>query len=146
MRWTRCARIGSSLAVPSGLLYLDASAIVKLIQVERESMSLRQALDRWSHQVTSVIGEVELRRAALRAGFVDEANDVLDELSVIELDEPVRVLAGRVGSSLLRASDAIHLASALSLGDDLGAFCCYDRRLIADAEAAGLTVLSPGLH
>lgn len=128
------------------LLYLDSSALVKLVREEPESRELHAVLDRWSVQATSVVGDVEVRRVALRGEIEGDADAVLSALSLIELDEPVRRLARRIGSPPLRALDAIHLASAVSLGDDLGAFCCYDRRLIADAEAAGLTVLSPGLH
>ncbi len=129
-----------------GPLYCDASALVKLVREERETGALLVELERWPTQVTSVVGEVEVRRVAGRAGVAERAGMVLAELSLIELDDAIRRLAGRVGSRVLRSLDAIHLASAVSLGDDLGAFCCYDRRLIADAEAAGLTVLSPGLH
>lgn len=71
---------------------------------------------------------------------------MLERLSRLALDDALREVAQAVGSPHLRALDAIHLATALWLGDDLGAFCCYDRRLLADAEAAGLAVLSPGLH
>ena len=60
------------------------------------------------------------------------------------VDDDVRRLAATVGSPSLRSLDAIHLATALSLGDDLGAFCCYDRRLASEAEAVGLAVLAPG--
>jgi predicted nucleic acid-binding protein len=70
---------------------------------------------------------------------------VLAPLAIVPLDEAVWGAAAAVGSSLLRSLDAIHLASALSLGDDLGGFCCYDLRLRADAKDAGLNVLSPGL-
>ena len=128
------------------LLYLDSSALVKLVVSERESLSLRDELRRWSHHASSVIAEVEVHRVALRVGRIArDADAVLDRLSRLALDEALRDAAQRVGSSTLRALDAIHLASALSLGDDLGAFCCYDARLLAHAEAAGLTVLSPGL-
>ena len=127
------------------LLYLDASALVKLVRDEPETHALLGELDRWPEQATSIVGDVEVRRVALRGGVGEDADAVLAALSLVELDEPVRRLAGGVGSPSLRSLDAIHLASALSLGDDLGAFCCYDRRLLADAEAAGLTVLSPGL-
>ena len=84
-----------------------------------------------------------MQRAAARGGV--DALAVLSGISFVELSGPIRRLAGEVGSPNLRSLDAIHLASALSLGDDLGAFCCYDLRLRADAKDAGLTVLSPGL-
>jgi predicted nucleic acid-binding protein len=129
------------------LLYLDASALVKLVQPESETAALIHELARWPDQVSSPIAEVELHRAARRIGQrLRRAEDVLAQLSFLPFDEDVRLVAGAVGSPSLRSLDAIHLASALSLGDDLGAFCCYDRRLLADAEAAKLTVISPGLH
>ncbi len=90
-----------------------------------------------------MVGDIEVRRVAARAG-ADPA-EVLVPLSLVLLDDRVQRLAATVGSASLRSLDAIHLATALSLGDDLGGFCCYDRRLAADAEAAGLTVVSPGL-
>ena len=130
----------------SELLYLDSSALVKLIVVECETPALAGELERWTQHVSSVIAEVEVHRAALRSNqTADRADAVLQRLWLLALDDTRRELAQRVGSPSLRALDTIHLASALSLGDDLGAFCCYDRRLRAGAEAAGLTVLSPGL-
>ena len=130
----------------STLLYLDSSALVKLVIPERESRSLRAELPSWPSHASSVIAEVEVHRAALRAGgAARDADAVLDRISRLAIDDALRQVAQSVGSRHLRALDAIHLATALSLGGDLGAFCCYDRRLAADAEAAGLTVLSPGL-
>lgn len=116
---------------------------MKLVLGEPETDALRTALAEWFPQLTSVVGEVEVLRTARRGGV--DAAAVLRPLTLVELDEPVRILAASVGSPSLRTLDAIHLASALSLGDDLGAFCCYDGRLSADAEAAGLRVVAPGL-
>ncbi len=128
------------------LLYLDASALVKLIVVERETAALIAELRLWPQRVTNVIADVELHRAALRASEVASlADSVLAGVSLLALTQSRLELARRAGSRHLRSLDAIHLASALSLGDDLGGFCCYDRRLADDAVAAGLTVLSPGL-
>jgi len=129
------------------LLYLDASALVKLMVVERETQALTVELRHWTQRVTTVVAQVELHRAALRAREAAPlADSVLAGTSLLALTQSRLDLARRVGSRHLRALDAIHLATALSLGEDLGAFCCYDRRLIEAAEAAGLNVLSPGLH
>jgi predicted nucleic acid-binding protein len=96
--------------------------------------------------VSSVVGEIELRRAGRRFRASEAAIDAIAAtISLVQIDDEVRLLAATVGSASLRSLDAIHLATAISLGGDLGAFCCYDRRLAADAEAAGLTVVSPGL-
>ncbi len=117
---------------------------MKLVQTEQESAALRAELARWPQQVTSVIGEIELRRAGRRAGITPERIDaVLDRLGLIALDDPVRELAGHAGAPLLRSLDAVHLATALSLGDELGGFACYDERLTADAHAAGLPIVNP---
>lgn len=127
-------------------MYLDASALVKLVVAERETRLLEVELASWPVRVSSVVVEVELRRAAFREREeVEHAETVVESLTLVQLDEGIRRAAGAAGSRVLRSLDAIHLATALSLGDDLGAFCCYDRRLLTDAEAAGLTVLSPGL-
>lgn len=45
---------------------------------------------------------------------------------------------------VLRSLDAIHLASALSMGSELDALITYDVRLADAARAAGLTVVTPG--
>jgi predicted nucleic acid-binding protein len=91
-----------------------------------------------------VIGEIELRRAGRRAGIAPEDVDaVMDRVGLIALDDPVRKLAAETGTTTLRSLDAIHLATALSLGNDVGGFVCYDQRLARDASEAGLAVLAP---
>ena len=45
---------------------------------------------------------------------------------------------------MLSTLDALHLASALLLGDALTAFVAYDHRLADAAQAAGLAVVAPG--
>jgi predicted nucleic acid-binding protein len=91
-----------------------------------------------------VIGEIELHRAGRRAGIPPEHVDaVLDRVGLIALDDPVRLLAAASGTPALRSLDAIHLATALSLGNDVGGFVCYDERLARDASEAGLAVLAP---
>ncbi|MBK5250721.1 MAG: VapC toxin family PIN domain ribonuclease, partial [Actinomycetales bacterium] len=44
---------------------------------------------------------------------------------------------------LLRSLDAVHLAAALSLGDDLEGIVTYDDRLAEAAQANGVPVASP---
>ena len=59
------------------------------------------------------------------------------------MDDTVLAIARRLDPSELRSLDAIHLATALSIGGDLGALFSYDDRLAAAATAAGLRVLAP---
>jgi len=56
----------------------------------------------------------------------------------------VQDLAGEFTDPLLRTLDALHLASALRLGEDLGAFVAYDHRLTRAARTEGLVVHTPG--
>jgi hypothetical protein len=56
----------------------------------------------------------------------------------------VRDEAARLGSAQVRALDAIHLATALAIGDDDLEFITYDDRLADAARAEGLTVVQPG--
>jgi predicted nucleic acid-binding protein len=126
------------------LLYLDASALVKLIKREPESDALIAEVQQWQSHVTSVVGAVEVRRAARRVGADAARTDaVVARVSLLELDEGIRELAARVGPRDLRTLDAIHLATAISLEHDLGALACYDERL-ADASAReGIRVVAP---
>lgn len=45
---------------------------------------------------------------------------------------------------ILRTLDALHLASALELGDDLSGLITYDTRMAGAAAALGLAVVAPG--
>lgn len=126
------------------VLYLDASALVKLVQLEPETAALAGEVSRWDVHVTSVVGAVEARRAARRSGADPARVDaVLARTSLLELDDGVRELAATIEPPALRTLDAIHLASAIALEDDLGAIACYDDRLGRAAKSEGLRVVSP---
>jgi predicted nucleic acid-binding protein len=131
--------------VAGEILYLDASALVKLVQVEPESHALTAEAARWRAHATSVVGMVETKRAARRVRADERRLEaVIARVALLELDEGVRQLAAELEPAELRTLDALHLASALSLEDDLGAFACYDARLAAAAAREGIGVLSPG--
>jgi uncharacterized protein len=51
--------------------------------------------------------------------------------------------AGALDQPFLRTLDAIHLATAKSIGDSLAAFVTYDKQLAAAAKRAGPRALSP---
>ena len=129
------------------MIYLDTSALAKLVVREVETAALGRWLQQHAAQlwVTSIIGRVELVRVARR--FATAANGtrlLLAGLDTIPLTEHVAELAQITGSTTLRTLDAIHLASALYVRDELTAFCCYDRRLLDAAGEAGLPVHAPG--
>jgi len=126
------------------LLYLDSSAIVKLV-AEPESPALRRALAAWPERVSSVVARIEVHRVARRMGGPPpvRVREVLRRIALVELDEPVVQAAATLDPPALRTLDAIHLATARSLGDDLGAICTYDARMAEAAAALGMGVLTP---
>ena len=134
--------------MPGQLLYVEPSALFKLVVVEEESARIDTVLAAWPHQVSSAITAVETGRAVRRAtesdAVVRRADDLVAQVPLIALDAAVIRLAAKLPPPTLRSLDAIHLATALSLGEDLGAFLTCDRRLRAAATAAGVTVV--GLH
>jgi len=133
------------------MIYMDTSALVKLIVQEPESRALRRWLadaeDR--DHVTSALSRVELMRTALRSGdwiIIDNARRALSEdLDILAITDEVIEKAETIGPDSLRSLDAIHLASAAQLGDALTAVVAYDRRLIEGCRELEYPVKSPGL-
>lgn len=70
--------------------------------------------------------------------------DVLARVSLVGLTSAQLDDAGRLAPVFLRSFDAIHLAVALLLGDDLDGVVTYDARLRSTAEMAGLRCEAPG--
>lgn len=64
-------------------------------------------------------------------------------MALLAVDAPVLEAAAGLGPAELRTLDAIHVASALSLGGDLRAFVTYDERQASAARKAGLPVETP---
>jgi uncharacterized protein len=127
-------------------VYAHASALAKLVLDEPEAAELASAFSWHDRVLTSVVGAVELERAARRARGEEGARQVasvLDRLTLVPITDEVRRFAARIAPTGLRTLDAIHLASALDPGL-VDAFYCYDRRLCEAALAAGLRVESPG--
>jgi uncharacterized protein len=130
------------------VIYLDSSALMKLVRQEEETVALREWLDLRPAEpvVSSELGRVEVLRAARRAGgqALAEARAVVGDLDLVSLGRAVQDVACEIGDPLLRTLDALHLASALLIGEDLTAFVAYDQRLAGAAHAAGLVVATPG--
>ena len=126
--------------------YLDTSALVKLVVAEPETGALRDWLGQTDRQpVAGDLVRTELMRAVRQVApdRLVRVRQVLDGLILLELETSVFVEAGRVEPAELRSLDALHVASALSLGDDLQGIVTYDERLAAAAEANGVPALAP---
>ena len=132
------------------MIYLDSSAVVKMIRPEAESRDLVAWLNgRNEASVTSVLAEVEVPRALRRSGpaYLAAMPVVLARISRVEMDASVRATAGAYVTDTLRSLDAIHLATAevlVASGKNVSAFVTYDRRQAAAATAAGIPVEAPG--
>lgn len=129
----------------SGRVYLDASAAVKLVVTEPESAPLERFLARQVTRVSNRVLAVELIRAVRRhsPASLDQARSLLAFMEFVELGEEVAGAAGGLEPAALRSLDAIHLASALALAEELDAFVTYDARQADAARALGLSVESP---
>ncbi|HET8621808.1 MAG TPA: type II toxin-antitoxin system VapC family toxin [Acidimicrobiales bacterium] len=126
--------------------YLDTSALVKLVVAEAETAGLRAwlaAADR--SPVSSDLSRTELIRAVRRAApdRVVRAREVLDALVLVEVTTATFEAAARLDPAILRTLDALHLAAALDLGDDLDGVVTYDDRLGDAARAHGVAVTAP---
>ena len=129
------------------MIYLDSSALLKLLFEEPESAALAQWISEraGSPVVSSELAKLEVIRAARRldADVVPAARVLVSQLDLIPLTSGLIEEAAEAGEPGLRSLAAIHLASALSIRDDLTAFVAYDRRLTAAAQATGIEAISP---
>jgi predicted nucleic acid-binding protein len=139
------------------VLYLDASAIEKLVVPEAESDELRSWLGDRTDLVSSSLVGVEVVRAARRTlsavapdartsegdRLIHQSELALSRVATITPDRAVLDLAARLEPPTLRTLDAIHLATALTL-EGLEGVVTYDARLSEAARKVGLAVYSPG--
>jgi uncharacterized protein len=129
-------------------LYLDSSALVKLVQHEQESDALRRYLRAYAEdqRVASELVRVELVRSVLQGGpgAVAHARRQLARLYLVVMDRQVLDQAATLApGSLLRSLDAIHLATAQLLGSGLRSIVTYDARMAQAATGLGLIVAAP---
>jgi uncharacterized protein len=125
--------------------YLDSSAIVKLAVREPESLALRRYLRRRQPLVSSALARTEVLRALQPVG--DEAlargRQVLQRLDLVRVNDRILSAAGVLQPPELRSLDAIHLATAHELGDELSAMVTYDDRMVAAAKQLGYRIVQP---
>ncbi|TFV86261.1 type II toxin-antitoxin system VapC family toxin [Blastococcus sp. CT_GayMR16] len=131
------------------MIYLDSSALLKLVRAEAHTADLREWLGDRSDVllVSSALAQVEVLRSCRR---IDEqllrtGRAVIAALHLIPLDGGVLDAAAELPGTDLRSLDALHLTSALQLGTDLVAFVAYDTRLVNAARAQGLPMAQPGV-
>jgi uncharacterized protein len=127
--------------------YVDSSALLKLAVREPETSALEADLAARDGLVSSRLAVLECRRAARRASHtrvLQTVDQVLDAIYLLDITPAILDEAARADPPLLRSLDALHLATALSIGDAGVEVITYDSRFADAARAHGLTVVQPG--
>ncbi len=119
---------------------------MKLVLREREEAALRAKLAEWDGYVSSALLAVEAIRACSRhrSEYAREAQEWLFDVALLPLDDALLDAATSLPPPALRSLDALHLATALSVREEIGVLFTYDERLAAVAADAGLNVARPG--
>lgn len=125
--------------------YLDSSALVKLAVREPETGALLSYLRRRRPLISSALARTEVLRALLPSGdaALRRGRDVLGRVDLVRVSDRILGAAGVLRPADLRSLDAIHLATARALGDDLHQIVTYDERMASSAGALGLRVVAP---
>jgi predicted nucleic acid-binding protein len=134
------------------LFYADASALVKLVRDEPETVALRTYLA-GADIISCELVLTEVPRAVRRAASHDRllpidsllqrTAELLDALGLLPVDRTALAAAGAITEPALRALDAIHVVAAAYLSP-IDAFVTYDVRQAAAARLAGLRTTAPG--
>lgn len=128
----------------TSIAYIDASALVKLVLAEPESLEMARWYVESERVATSRIGIIETRRAVARRPHDPVHLDrVLSGIEVISVTTRLGERAASIAPANVRTLDAIHLATALGIGTNLTSFVTYDDRMAAAARDLGLPVVSP---
>ncbi|HXP21834.1 MAG TPA: type II toxin-antitoxin system VapC family toxin [Streptosporangiaceae bacterium] len=127
------------------MIYIDTSALLKLVHPEPESAPLRAWLaDHPGDLVSSALVRTETRRALLRndPGVLPSLPAVLSVIAQIPVSEAILDAAAMLPDPMLRSLDAIHLASAQAVAA-VTTMLAYDKRLADASRLAGFSVVSP---
>jgi predicted nucleic acid-binding protein len=127
-------------------LYLDSSAFVKLAVEESDTEALRAFLAKHGgRRVSSSLLRAESLRAVRHVGAeaLATVREGLRRIDLIGIDDRILDAAGTIEPRVLRTLDAIHLATAMAVGDDLEAIVTYDERMVDGAELLGLPTVAP---
>jgi|TARA_B110000503_G_scaffold40029_1_gene65751 uncharacterized protein len=125
--------------------YIDSSAILKFVFAEPERAALVKALTQPA--ISSELARLEVKRAVHRINPKDIAlaNQELTRINFVTISDQVLSTAEAFTANISLATlDAIHVATALTLGSKIEGIITYDKQMIANAQNMGIRVLSPG--
>lgn len=118
---------------------------MKLALREVEENALRAEMAGWDGYVSSALLGVEAIRACSRhrSEYAQDAREWLLDVTLLPLADALLEAAASLHPAGLRSLDALHVATALSVQDEIGAFLTYDERLAEAAADHGLPVVRP---
>jgi predicted nucleic acid-binding protein len=131
------------------LIYLDSSALIKLVRPEQETAALERFLHTHSRRphVASELVVTEVLRSLIRQQAPKEqfetAHELLGQLTLLPVSRRVLEHAAVIPHQSLRSLDAVHVASAQRLRSALLALVTYDERMIMAAVTAKVPSESP---
>lgn len=126
------------------MVFLDSSALVKLVIREPETSALRRYLATRHQRIACQLVRTEVPRAVRQfgPGALAKARSVLRRVDTIRLDDDLLDAAALIAPAVVRSLDAIHLATA-QLARELEAVVTYDSRMRTAAQRIGLIVVAP---
>ena len=127
------------------MIYVDTSALMKLVWPEQGTEAADAFIGDREDLVSSTLLTVEARRAAARVepAALPRVDLLLGRVELIHMSDAVIETASRLPDPMLHSLNAIHLATALLIRDDLDVLLSYDDRLLAAASAHGLPTATP---
>lgn len=138
--WRFFARVNAEAPV-----YLDSSALVKLVVREAESEALRYFLEQRGPAVSCALARVEVVRAVRKHGApaVGRAGELLEAIRLLRLDDRLLDHAASLEGDSLRSLDSVHVAAALELDPAPAELVTYDAGMARAARGLGLIVSVP---
>jgi predicted nucleic acid-binding protein len=95
--------------------------------------------------ISSALARTEVLRALLPAGdeAVTRGRTVLQRIDLVRVNDRILSAAGVLRPPELRSLDAIHLATAAELGDELSVLVTYDDRMVNAVKQMGYKIVQP---
>jgi len=127
-------------------VYLDTSALGRVVLDEPDSAAIGAALTAFDAVVSSRLLRIELHRVGLRTGIArEEIETWLAGVALVPMDDAILSAAEAVAPASVATLDAIHLATALQLAAErhVASIMTFDARLAEGACEHGLAVIAP---
>jgi uncharacterized protein len=125
-------------------LYVDTSAIGRVLLEEPDALDIAATLakyDLWASELVTV----EFRRLAARESLVNQAELLLADVNLVELNASSLKRASSIPPMTVRTLDAIHLDAAVGLHNQgtIDAVLTFDKQLTEGCAHHGIRVLQP---